>query len=152
MQFDPPYKNRVNFDPLLKSSQFRSPLYIQVNLYASTQTRLISIQILKQSHFDPHKKLSQFRSSHEIKSSSIPHIEIKPISTTHTKTRSTSMLTLKPSAFRPACKNQVNFDHTQKPGQSISKLQKKSFSARTRKAVIAILALKPSQFRSIYEN
>ena len=98
----------------------------------------------------PTKKLSQFRSSHEIKSSSIPHIEIKPISTTHTKTRSTSMLTLKPSAFRPACKNQVNFDHTQKPGQSISKLQKKSFSARTRKAVIAILALKPSQFRCIH--
>ena len=115
-------KNQVNLDPDIQPSNFRPPHKIQVN-------------------YDPFT---------EITSTSIPDIEIKPISTTHTKTRSTSMLTLKPSAFRPACKNQVNFDHTQKPGQSISKLQKKSFSARTRKAVIAILALKPSQFRCIH--
>ena len=85
VQFDPPYKNRVNFDPLLKSSQFRSPLYIQVNLYASTQTRLISIQILKQSHFDPHKKAK-----------SIPS------------------LTWNQVKFDPPYWNQANFDHPHK--------------------------------------
>ena len=44
----------------------------------------------------------------------IPHTEIRSISTTHTKTKLISMLTLKPSDLRPAYKNQVNFHHLRK--------------------------------------
>ena len=39
------------------------------------------------------------------------HTEIKSMSTAQTRTKSISMLTLKPSDWRPASKNRVNFDH-----------------------------------------
>ena len=50
----------------------------------------------------------------EIESSVVPHIELDLISTIHAKTESSSILTLKPIDFWPACKNQINFDHPQK--------------------------------------
>ena len=56
---------------------------------------------------------------------SIPHTETNQISTNHTKTKSISMLTLKPSYeyLRPAFKNQVNFDHPHK--NQVYRLHKK---------------------------
>jgi len=66
-------------------------------------------------------KPSRFRPTHqnhinsdlytEIKLSSIPYDRIMSISTTHAKTESSSMLTLRPSHFQPGYQNQVNFDH-----------------------------------------
>ena len=115
----PRHQNQVNFDPYtktssfpiptLKSSQFRSLLY---QVQSRTQTKSISIQTLKPSHFPPpHQNQANSDSYIETKSSLIPNNEIKSISTTYTKTKSSSMLMLKPSGFRPACKKQVNFDH-----------------------------------------
>ena len=46
----------------------------------------------------------------DIKSIPIPPTEIKPVLTTHKKTKSISIPTLKPSQFWPEHKNQVNFD------------------------------------------
>ena len=54
-----------------------------------TKTKFFSIQTLKPSIFrPPHKK----------QVNSDPHTEIKSISTTHTNTKSISMLTLKPAS------------------------------------------------------
>ena len=70
----------------------------------------------------------------EIKSSLIPHTEIKPISTTISKSESNPMLTLKTSNVPPAHKNKVNFD------------------PRTKNMSISVLTLKPSQFLSPIKN
>ena len=85
--------------------------------------------------------------------SSISHIEIKSISTTHKKTKLSSMLTLKPSDFRPAFKNQAHFDHSH-TSQVNRPPHKKQFIfvPHEKTKSIAIPALKPSQFRSIHEN
>ena len=79
----PQHKNRVNFDPDTKTKSFSTPTQNKVDSDLYT----------------------------EIKSRSIPYVEVKSISTTHRKTKSSSMLTLKPSDLRPAYKNQGNFDH-----------------------------------------
>ena len=70
----------------------------------------------------------------EIKSSLIPHTEIKPISTTISKSESNPMLTLKTSNVPPAHKNKVNFD------------------PRTKNMSISVLTLKPSQFQPPGQN
>ena len=122
--FRPPNQNYVNSDP-----------YAEIN----------SDHPHNQTHFNPKS---------EINSSSTPRTEIKLVSTTHTKTKSKSMFTPKPSDFRPAFKNHVNFDHPHKtksidphtknkPLSSAHKKQvnfdlytkRKYFSARTPKAV-----------------
>ena len=70
---------------------------------------------------------NQFNPYNEIKSGSIPHTEIKSISTI-TKPKSISMLTLKKINFRLAHKNIVDFE------------------PRTKNMPISVLTLKPSQF------
>ena len=82
-----------------------------------TQTAQIFVENI------PRKK----RPYNEIRSSSIPHAEIESISTTHTKTKTSSMITLKPSDFWPAYKNEVSFDHPHSKSQSISTLKTSNF-------------------------
>ena len=61
---------------------------------------------LKSSQFQPPtQQPNQFHPYTDIKLSSIPPAEIKSISPSFTKTKSISMLTRKPSDFRPALKN-----------------------------------------------
>ena len=100
-------KNQVNLDPDIQPSNFRPPHKIQVN-------------------YDPFT---------EITSTSIPDIEIKPISTTHTKTKSISMLTLESSDFRSAYIKQVSFDPLHKNKvtlkQLIFALHKKTIQSRS---------------------
>ena len=80
--------------------------------------------------------------------------EIKSVSTTQTKTKSISVLILKPSDLRPAFKNRVNFDHHPHKNQVNRSLQLKMLiSARTRSISIprtkneslSIPTLKPTQ-------
>ena len=72
---------------------------------------------------------------------SIPHTDIKSISTTHTTTKSISMLTQKPSDLRPASQKPSRFrPPTQKPSRSITTLT----TSRFRPA--------QSQFRSPAQN
>ena len=92
--------------PTLISCRFRCP---------DTKTESSPIpQSESKSFSTAAKKTIGFDQYTEIKSSYIPHIEIKLISTIHTKTKSISMPALKPSDFRPAYKAQVNFDHSHK--------------------------------------
>ena len=63
------------------------------------------------------------RTSFFVYKGSIPYTVIKSTSTAHTKTKSISMLTPKPSDLRPAFKNQVNFDHPHK--NQVYRLHKK---------------------------
>ena len=107
--FDPHTKTKPISSPALKPSQFRFLHWIKSSsiphLDSYTEIKSSSIPHINQVNFDPYAK---------IKSSSIPQNGIKSISTTHTKTKSNSMLTLRPSDFWPAYKNQVNFDHPHK--------------------------------------
>ena len=70
-----------------------------------------------------------------MKSSSIPDIKIKPISTTHTKTKSISILTLESSDFRPVYIKQVSFDSSNENKvtlkQLIFALHKKTIQSRS---------------------
>ena len=92
----------------MKSSQFRSPLQYQIDFDAPTQNRS---RTLKSSHFrPPTQQPNNFNPYTEIKSSSISHTEIKSI----------SMLTLKPSDFRPAYKDHVHFGHPHKNQVNLS--------------------------------
>ena len=95
------------------------------------KTQLILFRTPERSNFRPlyknkplpihHSQMKSFSATHTtiksisfytwIKSSSIPHTEIKPIWTTRTKFKSICMIILKTSDFRTAVKNQVNFDH-----------------------------------------
>ena len=62
---------------------------------------------------------------------SIPHTELKSISTTHTKTKSISMLTQKPSDSRPASKTKlISTTHTKTKSVDYH-TESKSISART---------------------
>ena len=56
------------------------------------------------------------------------------------------MLTLKPSDFRPAHKNQFNFEHTQKTSQSIPRLNTSHFRPAHKKQSISIHTSKSSNF------
>ena len=118
------------------------------------KNKVISIQNLKRSNFrPPHRNHVNSDSYTETTPSSIPHIKIKSISTTHTKTKSSSMLTLKPSGLRLACKNQVNFDHPHQHQVNRSPRYKQIiFGPHEKNQSIAIPALKPSQLRSIHED
>ena len=71
------------------------PPWNQVNLDHPDKTKSIYCLHWNQVKFDPRT---------DIKSISITHTTIKPI----------SILTLKPSDFRPAYQNQVNFDYPHK--------------------------------------
>ena len=101
-QFRSPHENQVNFGgsqvnfdlnteiksipiPTLKLNQFRWP-----------DTKTISIQKLKPSHFRPPLK-NQVNSD--------PFTEIKSISISHTDIMSTSTTRTKPSHFRPVHQN-----------------------------------------------
>ena len=78
----------------------------------------------------PTSKPSQFWFLHwnKAKFDPLPHNYVKPISTIHTKTKSSSMLTLKPIDFRPAYQSPVNFDHPHKKlSQSIPTLKTSHF-------------------------
>ena len=121
-----PHAKTKNFDliaeiksisiPTLIPSPFRCP---------DTKTGLISIQTLKTSNFGlPHKNQRNFDA----------YTEIKSVSTTHTTTKSISMLTLKPRDFRPPYETSQFRPPTQKPSQSIL-TRKKLFSARTQKTI-----------------
>ena len=91
------------FYPTQKPSQFRISHKKQVNLDPHAKTELISNQTLEPSHFGPpHQNQVNSDPYTEIKSNWIPHNETMSISTTHTKTKSSSMLALKSSDFRPA--------------------------------------------------
>ena len=125
--------------PPQKPIPFRSPLKKQASSDPYTDTKPTSIQRLKPTHFwPPHQNQINSDPYTEIKSSSILFNQIKSISTTHTKTKSSSMLKLTPvvfcqhtkikpnsttstktksihphtktSHFRPARKIQVNFN------------------------------------------
>ena len=75
-----------------------------------------------------------------------PPTETKPISPTVTKTKSTSMLTLKLSNFRPAYQNQIDFDHPHKnqANQSLH-LKQMIVGPRTKNNSILTIRTEPSQ-------
>ena len=112
--FDPPHWNQFNLDHPHKN---------QVNFPAHPKNKWFSarIQVTNQS-LPPTQQPNQFQHC------STPRTEIKSISTTITKTKSISMLTLKISNFRRAHKDKVKFD------------------PRTENKLISVLTLKPSQF------
>ena len=122
------------------------------------KTKLISIHILKPSHFrTPQKNHVNSDPCTLIKSISIAHAEVKSISTIHTKTKSRLMLIIKPSDFRPAHKTQGNFDHPHKnqvkrslhEKQVTSRPAKKQANhyPRTETKTISIHIWKPSESR-----
>ena len=118
------------------------------------KTKLISIHILKPSHFrTPQKNHVNSDPCTLIKSISIAHAEVKSISTIHTKTKSRLMLIIKPSDFRPAHKTQGNFDHPHKNQVNRSPHWKQfNLGPHKRNMSITIPTLKPSKFQSIHEN
>ena len=155
----PRHKNRVNFDPTLKTSQFRPPHRNQVNSDPYTEIELTSTTRTTKSRFiltlkssqvsSPTLKLSQFR----------PPIQKQVNFDAHTKTKwfpahlqdpshfrlptkepsqsiptSFSIHTLNPSNFWPAHKAEVNFD------------------PHGKNTAILIPSIKPSQFRSRHKN
>ena len=116
-QFRSLHWNQATFDPPRKPSQFRPKHKNQANFDPHAKTNFVSIPRINPSPFwPPHQNQGNCDPYTEGKSSSIPSNGIKSISTTHTKTKPTSMFTLKPSDFPPAYKNQVNFGHPHKIG------------------------------------
>ena len=112
------------------------------------KTKLISIQTPKPSHFRPPNK-NQVNSDlcTETKLSSIPHIAIKSISTTHTKTKSSLTLTLKPSDFQTTYKNQVNrYPHFKRCFRPAQKKQVNR-DPRAKTKSISIHNWKPNDYR-----
>ena len=109
---NPPHWNSVKLNPVHKQSQFWSKNQDKFIFDPHTETKTVSIHLLTLSEFRSrslnHVNFRNSDSYTEIKPSSIPDNEIKSISTTHTETKSSSILTLKPSYFRSAYKNQVN--------------------------------------------
>ena len=92
-------------NPTLKQRQFRSLHWNQVKFDTA----------LKPSQFRPRpKNLVNSDPHNETKSFSTPHNEFESISTTRTKTKLISMLTVKPSEFRPGYKNHTDFNHPHK--------------------------------------
>ena len=91
---------------------------------------------------------------------SIPHTEIKPFSTTHTKTKSISMQTLKPSDLRARIQTKPmstthtktkSIDHNPK-NKSISACTQSITTPRTKNKSISIPTLKRSKIRSPTQN
>ena len=123
VNFDP-HKNQINFIPRLKSSQIRSrtskssqlyhPHKHQVNFRAHPKNKWFSAIIQVTSQFLPTtEQPNQFHPYDEIKPNSIPHAEIKSISTI-TKTKSISMLTPKTVIFDPHTKTRSILTPAQK--------------------------------------
>ena len=107
----------------------------QVNFRAHNKNKWLSASMQVTSQFlPPTQQPNRVHPYPEIKSSLIPHTEIKPISTTISKSESNPMLTLKTSNVPPAHKNKVNFD------------------PRTKNISFSILILKPSQFISPHKT
>ena len=94
-------KNPANLDPDAKN---KSSLTV-------TKTRSMPIDHSEMKSFSTTHTTKSNSSYTVIKSSSIPYTEFKSIWTTHTKRKSICMLAFKTSDFRPAFKNNVNFDH-----------------------------------------
>ena len=137
-----------------------STLHIYLRLNIITSFKEISIRILKLSNFlPPLTKQINDDPSTEMKSSSIPHTGIKLTSTTQTKTKSISMITLKPRDLRPASENRVHLDHhhlTKSKSfdhntQNMLKLARTRSNSipRPKNKSILIPTLKPSQIRSL---
>ena len=100
----PRRKNRVNLDTDTKNKSFSTAAHNQVN---SDPPHWNQVYCDHHTH-----QLNQFHLYTEIKPISIPHNEINSIST-HTKTKSISLLTLKPSDLRHAYKNEpISTTHT----------------------------------------
>ena len=104
----PPIKKQVNFDPITDFKSILIPTLISGRIFfrcPDIKTQLISILTLKSksfsnatqkpnqcrptalkcSHFRPPTQLNQFHPCTDIKSNSIPRIEIKSIRTMHRK-------------------------------------------------------------------
>ena len=106
------------FIPTLKSSQFPFP---------DTKTKWISGQTVNLSNFrPPHENRVNSRTYTETKSISIPHTEIMSISTTLTKTKSTSMPSLKQVIFGPYTKIRSISTNNTKPKSILSPTLKSS--------------------------
>ena len=154
--------NNLISNPTLKSSQFWSPLWLQVDFDApDTKTFLLSIQTLETSHFRPlhknqidadpphwndvifdhaHKNQTYFiAAQNEIKSNSIHHTEIKSIWTTHTKL----------SQFSWSYQKQViSGQHTSNKSIATTYTQPNQFHPYTEIKSGLIPTLRSSRFRS----
>ena len=143
-----PRMNQVKSDSNSKIMSFATPTRkVNSDPLPPKKVKLVSILQLKRSNFRPP---SQFRSLHWNQVNFYPHDDIKQISTTHTKTKSSSMLTLKPIYFRQAywtCSISTTCTKT----NSVDLHSKnKSCSARTKKpSRFRSPRKKPSQFRSL---
>ena len=67
VNFDPPHKKRVTFDPNAKPSQIRS----------LEKNKLISTPLLKSSQFDPHPKIKSISLPHKSQVNFDPHTKTK---------------------------------------------------------------------------
>ena len=146
-------KNPTNFDPDAKNKSFST---------ATQKPNQCRSTILKWSHFrqPTHNRIHFILHWNQVKFD--PNTEIKTIWTTHTKYKSTCVLTLTTSDFRPAFKNQVNFDRPHNnqinfiPRLKSSKIwstRKSSQFARPtqKKQTVFMLVLKTSDFRPAYK-
>ena len=108
----------------LKPSDFQPASKNQVKFHHPYKTNSIyPHQTLKPSNFRPrHQDELNFSPYNQVKLSSIPHDEIKSFWTTHTKTKSSSMITLKTSDLQPASKTKSISTTRTKPTQSFRTL------------------------------
>ena len=122
VNFDPDTKNKSFFTVTQKPSQLWSLYWNQVNFDQLRNNQINFIPTLKPSQVlyptlkssqlrPPTRKLSQFRWSLKIRYIR-PAYKKKSIPTTLTRAKEISMVTPKPSDFRPPYNNQVYFDHT----------------------------------------
>ena len=124
-QFDPRTKNKLISTltmSTLNPSQFRSRTQNLVRFDPITEIKPISMpRLINRGNFDANK--SFFDRHSKTMSTSIPYTQIKSISTTHTKTKSISMLTLENKWLPAPIYKETKFrPPTQVPSQSIPTL------------------------------
>ena len=163
VKFDPPNKNQIDFDPITEFTSTSMPTLYEADFEAPKQ---------KPRYFNPYARNKSFSTATqnqavsnlytEMTSIPIPHTEIKSMSPTFTKTKSISMLALKPSDIRPVYKNKSISSIYTKQSQLISTLKTNNFrpADKTKSPSIPTLdaksisinTLKPRNFQPAHKN